>query len=114
MGRNRKGPRRRNGASTGHHHPHHPHLVLNEEGVPAARPDDPRPSPVVFVTEESLARYPWLPRRVIAGSHWRGPAQEKVWIDEAGNAALRRVRAVSLYPRQARPAEGGESPGEAA
>jgi hypothetical protein len=61
-------------------------VVLNEEGVPAAVPDAPRPSPVVFVSAESLARYPWLPARVIAGSVWRGPGHLRVRVDEAGNA----------------------------
>ena len=54
--------------------------------MPAAVPDAPRPSPVVTVTAESRARYPWLPARVIAGSRWRGPAHEKVRIDENGKA----------------------------
>ncbi len=79
----RRGPRRSGGAS---HHSLHPPVVLNEEGVPAAMPDAPKPSPVVFVSAESLARYPWLPARVIAGSVWRGPGQVKVKVDESGNA----------------------------
>jgi hypothetical protein len=54
--------------------------------VPVAVPDAPRPSPVVFVSAESLARYPWLPPRVIAGSIWRGPANERVRVDERGDA----------------------------
>lgn len=62
-------------------------MVLNEEGVPAAVPDAPRPSPVVFVSAESRARYPWLPARVIAGSTWRGPGHVKVRVDETGHAA---------------------------
>jgi hypothetical protein len=64
-----------------------PTIPLNEEGVPAAVPDAPRPSPVVFVSAESRARYPWLPARVIAGSLWRGPAHERVKVDEQGHAA---------------------------
>lgn len=109
MGRNRRSQRRRPGA--GHHHSHHS-VVLNEEGVPAARPEDPRPSPVVFVTAESLERYPWLPPRVIVGSHWRGPGHEKVWIDADGNAIQRRGRAVAVQrPRVTDP---DEPAGEAA
>lgn len=81
----RRGPRR-NGAPASHSH--HPPVVLNEEGVPAAVPDAPRPSPVVFVSAEALARYPWLPARVIAGSIWRGPGHVKVRIDETGNAEV--------------------------
>jgi hypothetical protein len=54
--------------------------------MPAAVPDAPRPSPVVSVTTESLARYPWLPARVIAGSLWRGPGHLRVRVDETGTA----------------------------
>jgi hypothetical protein len=54
--------------------------------VPAAVPDAPRPSPVVFVSAASLARYPWLPARVIAGSIWRH-GHVRVRVDEAGEAA---------------------------
>ena len=61
--------------------------MLNADGVPAAVPDAPKPSPVVHVSEESRARYPWLPARVIAGSVWRGPANERVRVDENGIAA---------------------------
>ena len=91
MSRNhRKGPKpgrrgRRSGPPASYHQ-NQPPIVLNEEGVPLAVPDAPRPSPVVFVTAESLARYPWLPARVIAGSSWRGPGHVKVRIDETGNA----------------------------
>jgi hypothetical protein len=63
-------------------------VPLNDEGVPVALPDAPRPSGVVFVAAESLARYPWLPARVIAGSVWRGPANERVRVDERGLAAV--------------------------
>ena len=80
----RRGPRRPGAANP---HSLHPPVVLNEEGVPAAVPDAPKPSPVVFVSAESLARYPWLPARVIAGSVWRGPGHLKVKVDEFGNAA---------------------------
>lgn len=65
----------------------HPPVLLNEAGVPAAVPDAPRPSPIVLVSEESRARYPWLPARVIAGSVWRGPGNERVRVDENGTAA---------------------------
>jgi hypothetical protein len=41
----------------------------------------------VFVSDESRARFPWLPPRVIAGSVWRGPQQERVRVDESGCAA---------------------------
>jgi hypothetical protein len=78
-GKHRQGPPR------GEQHAHEP-IHLNEEGVPVATPDAPRPSPVVFVSAESLARYPWLPPRVIAGSIWRGPANERVRVDETGAA----------------------------
>jgi len=78
-----RGPRRPGAPSS--HHPAHAPVVLNEEGVPVAVPDAPRPSPVVFVSEASLARYPWLPPRVIAGSIWRH-GHLRVRIDEAGEA----------------------------
>jgi hypothetical protein len=87
----RKGPkpgrrgRRRPGAPASLQPVHAP-VPLGEDGVPLAVPDAPRPSPVVFVAAESLARYPWLPARVIAGSIWRGPANEKVRVDERGVA----------------------------
>jgi hypothetical protein len=60
---------------------------MTDEGVPAALPDAPKPSPVVSVSDESRARYPWLPLRVIAGSVRRGPNHERVQVDERGNAA---------------------------
>ena len=60
---------------------------MTHEGVPAAPPGLPTPvSPVVFVSGESLARFPWLPPRVIAGSVWRGPAHERVRVDWNGHA----------------------------
>ena len=65
---------------------HDPPVPLNADGVPAATADAPRPSPVVLVSDESRARYPWLPARVIAGSVWRGPANERVRVDERGAA----------------------------
>jgi len=49
-------------------------------------PDAPKPSPVVFVSAASLARYPWLPPRVIAGSVWRH-GHVRVRVDESGDAA---------------------------
>jgi len=64
----------------------HASLPLTDEGFPAATPDAPRPSPPVFVSDESRAVYPWLPRRVIAGSVWRGPHYQRVRVDESGNA----------------------------
>jgi hypothetical protein len=66
---------------------HNPPVPLNAQGIPAAVPDAPRPSRIVFVSDESRARYPWLPARVIAGSIWRGPANERVRVDEDGIAA---------------------------
>jgi hypothetical protein len=54
--------------------------------VPVAVPDAPKASPVVFVSAESMARYPWLPARVIAGSVWRGPGHLRVRVDETGTA----------------------------
>jgi hypothetical protein len=77
-----RGRHRRGARGPGHHHS----IPLTEDGVPAATPDAPKPSPVVFVSEESRARYPWLPGRVIAGSVWRGPLHERVRVDESGNA----------------------------
>ncbi|ABC82717.1 hypothetical protein [Anaeromyxobacter dehalogenans] len=65
----------------------HPHIPLTDEGTPAAIPDAPPVSPVVFVSEESRRRYPWIPPRVIAGSVWRGPGHERVRVDEHGDAA---------------------------
>ncbi len=62
-------------------------IHLTTDGVPAATPDAPPVSPVVFVSDESLAQHPWLPPRVIAGSIWRGPGHERVRVDEHGNAA---------------------------
>jgi hypothetical protein len=65
---------------------HNPPVPLNADGVPAATAGAPRPSPIVSVSDESRARYPWLPARVIAGSLWRGPAHERVRVDESGTA----------------------------
>lgn len=61
-------------------------IVFTDEGVPAATADAPSVSPVVVVSDESQARFPWLPRRVIAGSVWRGPQNERVTVDASGNA----------------------------
>lgn len=66
---------------------HNPPVPLNAQGIPAAVPDAPKPSRIVLVSDESRARYPWLPARVIAGSIWRGPANERVRVDENGIAA---------------------------
>jgi hypothetical protein len=66
---------------------HHAVVPLTPDGVPAATPDSPKTSPVVFVSDASLATYPWLPGRVIAGSVWRGPVGGvRVRVDETGNA----------------------------
>lgn len=65
----------------------HERIVLTDEGVPAATPDSTPVSPVVFVSDEARARYPWIPARVIAGSVWRGPDHTRVRVDEQGNAA---------------------------
>ncbi len=62
-------------------------LPLTEEGFPAAVPDAPPPSPTVLVSDSARARYPWLPRRVIAGSVWRGPQHERVRVDQNGEAS---------------------------
>jgi hypothetical protein len=62
-------------------------ITLTPEGVPAAVPDAPPVSAVVFVSDESRKRYPWLPGRVIAWSVWRGPEHIRVQVDASGNAA---------------------------
>lgn len=85
------GPKRGPGGRRRLHAPqrerrHNPPVLLNADGVPAATPDAPRPSPIVLVSSESRARYPWLPARVIAGSVWLGPANERVRVDESGAA----------------------------
>jgi hypothetical protein len=69
-------------------------VSLTPEGVPAAVPDAPPTSAVVFVSDESRARYPWLPGRVIAWSVWRGPDNVRVQIDESGNAVASGARPV--------------------
>ena len=66
--------------------PRHERIPLTEEGIPAATPDAPPLSPVVFVSAESRKRYPWIPARVIAGSVWRGPGHVRVRVDERGDA----------------------------
>ncbi len=71
-------------------------MPLTEEGFPAATPEMPRPSPVVSVSDQSRARYPWLPARVIAGSVWRGPDRIRVRIDEVGTALPWRCEAVRV------------------
>lgn len=87
-----RGPRRRghgpNGVAARHHIP------LTAEGVPATAPDAPPTSSVVFVSDESRARYPWLPGRVIAWSVWRGPGHLRVQVDQQGNAQQLGVRPV--------------------
>lgn len=62
-------------------------IPLTGEGFPAALPDAPRPSPVVSVSPESRARYPWLPARVIARSVWHGPGHARVRVDGSGRAS---------------------------
>jgi len=81
-GADRHAGRRQRGPSGERREPIH----LTSEGVPSATPDAPKPSPVVFVSHESRTRHAWLPERAIAGSVWRGPSQERVQIDESGNA----------------------------
>lgn len=82
-------------------HPHRPSspppTPLTEEGVPAAVADAPLVSPVVFVSDASRARFPWLPGRVIAGSVWRGEGHVRVRVDEQGEAAPWRCPAA--FPR---------------
>lgn len=63
-----------------------PPIPVTASGVPAAVPDVAPPSPPVFTTEASRARYPWLPKLVIAGSVWRGPGHQKVKVDAEGEA----------------------------
>lgn len=82
-----RGPKRGRRPPAQQERRHNPPVPLNADGIPAAVTDGPRPSPIVFVSEETRARYPWLPARVIAGSVWRGPANERVRIDESGEAA---------------------------
>lgn len=65
---------------------YNPVVPLNADGIPAAVPDAPKPSGIVAIAAESRARYPWLPARVIVGSVWRGPGQERVRVDEQGAA----------------------------
>jgi hypothetical protein len=82
------GRRKKRRGGAGREAAHKP-LPLTEEGVPAAVPDAPRPSPVVEVSAESRRLYPWLPARVIAGSTWRGPGHLRVRVDETGTAQAR-------------------------
>lgn len=88
--------RPRHGAQGAHAHERIP---LTPEGVPAAAPEAVPVSPAVFVSEDSRARYPWLPPRVIAWSVWRGPDRARVRIDESGNAA--ELGAGRILPRVA-------------
>lgn len=73
----------------------HQTVLLTPDGVPAATLDAPKTSPVVFVSDESRSRFPWLPPRVIAGSVWRGPLQERVTVDRNGTATHWRCGPVS-------------------
>lgn len=61
-------------------------MPVTESGFPAAIPDGVPPSPAVLTTAESRAKYPWLPKLVIAGSVWRGPGHLKVKVDPSGEA----------------------------
>ncbi len=45
------------------------------------------PSPAVFTSDAARTKWPWLPRRVIAGSVWRGPGHERVRVDDHGEAS---------------------------
>jgi hypothetical protein len=87
----RRNQRRQRRGPKGERRPHP--IPLTEEGMPAATADAPKTSAVVFVSDESRARYPWLPARVIAGSVWRGPQAERVKVDENGRAQPWRSRA---------------------
>jgi hypothetical protein len=78
--------RRRRGHGPGNASRAQERILLTPEGVPAAVPDAPPISPVVFVSDDSRAQYPWLPGRVIAWSVWRGPDHLRVQVDEDGNA----------------------------
>lgn len=84
---NGRGNKRRRPRGPGGHGPRVERIPLTEEGVPAATPDAPPLSPVVFVSPESRKQYPWIPPRVIAGSVWRGPGHVRVRVDERGDAA---------------------------
>jgi hypothetical protein len=79
------------------HEPHH-RIQLTPDGVPAALPDAPKPSPIVSVSAESRAMYPWLPARVIAGSVWRGPEHARVRVDDSGRADVVALRSPSGSP----------------
>lgn len=86
MSRRTHDRRRRRGPGPGGERRNQERIVLTPEGVPAAVPDAPPISSVVFVSDESRKRYPWLPGRVIVGSVWRGPEHLRVQIDASGNA----------------------------
>jgi hypothetical protein len=89
-GKDRRAKRRFKRGPNGERH----HLPLTDEGMPAATPEAPKPSPAVAVSDAARARYPWLPARVIAGSVWRGPEHLRVRVDEGGDAAPWRCGAV--------------------
>jgi hypothetical protein len=86
-----RGSRERHRRAANGERRHHP-IPLTDEGVPAATPDAPKPSPVVFVSGASRERYPWLPPRVIAGSVWRGPEHLRVRVGANGEARPWRCR----------------------
>jgi hypothetical protein len=85
MSKRRKAFHRRR-APGAHGAPGHQRIPLTPEGFPAAAPDAPPVSPVVFVSDESRKSFPWLPGRVIAWSVWHGPDHVRVQIDESGHA----------------------------
>jgi hypothetical protein len=98
----RPGRRQRRGPSVERREPIH----LTSDGVPSAAPDAPKPSLVVFVSDESRTRYPWLPGRVIAGSVWRGPMHERIQVDETGHAVpWRSGHVLAREPRNRETAE---------
>lgn len=94
--RGRRPDRQQQRRSRGGKPEHRPAITLTHEGVPAVVPDAPPPSRTVFVSDQSRATYPWLPGRVIAGSVWRGPRNERVQVDDAGNALPWRARAAPV------------------
>jgi hypothetical protein len=61
-------------------------IALTQQPPRVNMPEDKPVSAVVIVSEKSRAQYPWLPRCVIVGSVWRGPGNERVRIDDQGQA----------------------------
>jgi hypothetical protein len=62
-------------------------VASRDPSVNALMPNEPRVSPVVFVSDQARAAYPWLPARVIARSVWNGPGHVRVRVDASGHAA---------------------------